>query len=208
MTCLLRLDASARTDGSHSRELADFFQSQWVQAFPDGKIVVRDVNTPAVPHVTELMIRGFQSPPENRTDEMKKAIAISDELIGELKLADYLLISVPMYNFSVPSALKAWIDQVVRGGETFAMEDNGFKGLLETKKAFICTAYGAAGYRNAGPMASLNFLEPYLQGLFGFLGVQDFEFFAAEGMMADASVQASVKTEIKESMAASIAQLG
>ena len=75
MTYLLRLDASARTDGSHSRELADFFQSQWVQAFPDGKIVVRDVNTPAVPHVTELMIRGFQSPPEERTDEMKKAIA-------------------------------------------------------------------------------------------------------------------------------------
>lgn len=117
MTHLLRLDSSSRLQGSHSRELADFFQSKWVAADPNGQVTIRDITRPAVPHVDEVMIRGFQTPAADRTPEMKNAIAVSDDLLVELKAADYLLVSVPMYNFSVPSALKAWIDQIVRLGE-------------------------------------------------------------------------------------------
>ena len=207
MTTLLRLDTSARCNGSHSRDIADFFQAQWLKTYPATHVTVRDVTRPAVPHVDEAMITAFQTPADQRTDEMKSAIAVSDELLVELKAADYLLISVPMYNFSVPSALKAWIDQIVRMGETFTSDGTSFSGLLQTKKAYICTAYGAAGYRDGGPMASLNFLEPYLQGLFSFLGVHDIQVFAAEGMMAGAEVQEQVKAAIKDEMVNAIAGL-
>lgn len=207
MTYLLRLDSSARAQGSHSRDLADYFQTRWTDAYPDGKITVRDVTNPAIPHVTQDMITAFQSSPDQQTTAMKEVCAVSDQLIAELKAADYLLISVPMYNFSVPSTLKAWIDQIVRDGETFTMSGESFAGLLQTKKAFICTAYGAAGYREGGPFSGINFLEPYLQCLLGFLSVQGFQFFAAENMMAGPEVQEQVKAGAKAEIEQAIAAL-
>lgn len=207
MAQLLRLDASSRSQGSHSRSLADFFQSQWMAAYPETKVIVRDVTQPAVPHVDAAMIQAFQTPADQRTADMRQTTTISDELLVELKGADYLLVSVPMYNFSVPSALKAWIDQIVRIGETFTTDGESFSGLLKTKKAFVCTAYGAAGYLNDGPMAGLNFLEPYLQGLFSFLGVQDIQFFALEGMMAGPEIQGQIKSATQAEVEAAIATL-
>ncbi len=198
MAYLLRIDSSSRIQGSHSRALADFFQQTWHQKHPDDKIVVRDVTQPTIPHVDQLTIAGFQTSPDQRTTAMEEAVALSDVLISELKQADVLLISTPMYNFSIPSALKAWVDQIVRAGHTFAMDDSGFSGLLTTQQAYVLSAYGAGGYRNDGPFSSLNFVEPYLQGLLSFLGIKNIHFFAAEGMMADQETQSNIIEQVKE----------
>ncbi len=204
MTRLLRIDSSSRTQGSHSRDLADFFEQVWHQKYPTHEITTRDVTQPAIPHIDEITIAGFQTPPDQRTDAMKASVALSDTLISELKQADILLISTPMYNFSIPSALKAWVDQIVRAGQTFAMDENGFSGLLTTEKAFVVSAYGAGGYHHDGPFAALNFVEPYLQGLLSFLGVQEIHHFAAEGMMDAPEAQSLVIEKVQSQIQAAI----
>lgn len=201
MTHILRIDSSSRIEGSHSRELADFFQQTWLAKHPSDSFVIRDVMEPAIPHVDAVAIAGFQTPADQRTEAMTQAVALSDQLIAELKQADVLLISTPMYNFSIPSALKAWVDQIVRQGQTFAMDDSGgFSGLLTTQKAFIVSAYGAGGYHDGGPFSALNFVTPYLQGLLGFLGITDIQCFAAEGMMAAPDDRATTLENIKKQM--------
>ena len=204
MATVLRVDSSARVEGSHSRDLADFFQQAWLQKYPNDEIVARDVTQPAIPHISNLAISGFQTPPDKHSPEMKDAVALSDSLVSELKQADVLLISVPMYNFSIPSALKAWVDQIVRVGHTFAVEGNDFRGLLTTKQAFILSASGAGGYESGGPFSALNFVEPYFQKLLGFLGVKEVLYFSAQGMMASPEEQAAsidrVKAAIQEAI--------
>ena len=101
MTRLLRIDSSSRTQGSHSRDLADFFEQVWHQKYPTDEITTRDVTQPAIPHIDEITIAGFQTPPDRRTDAMKASVVLSDSLNSELKQADILLISTPMYNLSL-----------------------------------------------------------------------------------------------------------
>lgn len=114
-------------------------------------------------------------------------------IIGEVQSADTILITVPMYNFSVPSALKAWIDQVVRINRTFSYEDGQFAGLVGANKAYVCCAYGAGGYGEGGDFAAANFLEPYLRFVLEFLGIEQVKFFSAEFLTADeATVQAAI----------------
>ena len=203
MTTILRIDSSSRVEGSHSRDLADFFQQTWQQKYPDDRFIVRDVTQPAIPHLENLAIAGFQTPSERQHPEMAAAISISNTLIAELKQADILLISAPMYNFSIPSAMKAWIDQIVREGETFSVDATGYKGLLTTERAFVVSATGASGYSNGGPLAELNFVEPYFQGLLGFLGVKEIQYFCAEGMAEPDRKQANL-ARVKENIKAAI----
>lgn len=200
MATILRIDSSARVEGSHSRQLADFVQQTWLQKHPDDHVILRDVTQPAIPHVNELAIAGFQTPPEQQTPDMKQAVSLSNELIAELKQADVLLISAPMYNFSIPSAMKAWVDQIVRVGHTFAVEGTSFKGLLTTQQAFIVSASGAGGYQTGGPFESLNFVEPYLEKLLGFLGVQEIRCFSAQGMMAGPEEQGAIVEQVKHAI--------
>jgi FMN-dependent NADH-azoreductase len=163
MTQILRIDSSSRVEGSHSRELADYFQAAWLKKYPEDRVIVRDVVKNPAPHIADLTIAGFYTPPEQQTEAMKQAIALSDELVDELQSADVLLLSVPMYNFSVPSALKAWIDQIVRIGRTFAYDGTNFTGLVTVKQAYVICAYGAGGYTDGGAFSAFNFLEPYLR---------------------------------------------
>ncbi|MEL7084428.1 MAG: NAD(P)H-dependent oxidoreductase [Cyanobacteria bacterium J06597_1] len=200
MATVLRIDSSARVEGSHSRQLADFFQQTWLEKYPADRFITRDVTQPSIPHVDDLAISGFQTPPDRQTPEMKQAVALSDELIAELKQAEVLLISAPMYNFSIPSAMKAWVDQIVRIGHTFAVEGNSFKGLLTTQQAFVLSASGAGGYQPEGPFGALNFVEPYFEKLLGFLGVQEVLYFSAQGMMAGPDEQAAVIEQVKSSI--------
>ncbi|MEO0804038.1 MAG: NAD(P)H-dependent oxidoreductase [Cyanobacteria bacterium J06642_2] len=180
MARLLRIDASSRGQGSHSRELANFFQKTWIERYPDDEIVLRDLAQTTIPHLDDFTIAAFQTPDEKRDDAMKQAITFSDELIDELLAADVVLLSVPMYNFSVPSALKAYIDQIVRMGRTFSYDPaTGFSGLVTGKKGFTITAAGAL-YTNS-PFESFNFLDPYLKALWAFLGVTNMEAIALEG---------------------------
>jgi FMN-dependent NADH-azoreductase len=146
MTRLLRIDSSSRLEGSHSRELADYFQNTWCKKYPDDQVIDRDIVKNPVPHIADLTIAGFYTPQAQQTEAMKQAIALSDELIEELQSADVLLLSVSMYNFSVPSSLKAWIDQIVRIGRTFDYDGTNFTELVSVKRAYVICAYGASGY--------------------------------------------------------------
>ncbi|MEM9004257.1 MAG: NAD(P)H-dependent oxidoreductase [Cyanobacteria bacterium P01_F01_bin.86] len=200
MVQILRIDSSSRLQGSHSRELADFFQATWLQQYPDDEVIRRDLVAVPIPHITETTIAGYYTPQEQHTEAMQAATALSDELIAELMAADVLLLSVPMYNFSIPSSLKAYIDQIVRVGYTFDMDpERGFYGLVENKQAFVTVAYGAAGYLE-GPFSAMNFLEPYLEALLGFLGIKDIKFFAVEGTSVDPSAFAITKQQIMASI--------
>jgi len=124
--------------------------------------------------------------------------------------ADVLLIATPMYNFSVPSALKAWIDQVVRIGRTFSYDGKGFAGLLPGRRAFVMVAYGAGGYLDGGPFAAADFVQPYLKFLLGFLGISDVTFVAIEQTTADAATIAAGRARaaklIDDTVAAALSQ--
>jgi FMN-dependent NADH-azoreductase len=190
---LLRIDASSRVEGSHSRRLADAVQAEWKKRHPGGQVVRRDLSR--LPHIQAQTIAGYYTPPDQMTPELKQATALSDELIGELKSATTVLIASPLYNFSVPSALKAWIDQVVRIGHTFSYDGSCFGGLVTGPNAILALAYGAGGYQ--GPMAAMDHLKPYLSALLGFLGVQDVRTVAIEATTADAaSVEAATQTAL------------
>ncbi|MGB5635059.1 MAG: NAD(P)H-dependent oxidoreductase [Waterburya sp.] len=185
MALILRIDSSSRVQDSHSRSLADYFHTAWLEKYPQDKFIVRDLIKNSCPHISDITIAGFYTPKEQHTEDMKKATALSDELIGELQSADILLLSVPMYNFSVPSALKAWIDQIVRIGDTFAYDGKNFTGLVTVKRAYIICAYGASGYTDDGAFSALNFLEPYLKNLFSFLGIPEIQIFNIQATTAD-----------------------
>lgn len=185
---LLRIDASARLAGSHSRGLADDFQAQWQQAHPDGRVVVRDLARQPIAQIDALTIEGFYTPRAQHTPAHTAATALSDELIAELLAADVLLISTPMYNFSVPAALKAYIDQIVRIGQTFAADETGLHGLVPDRPTYVALAAGAVYHGTA--LASLDFVAPYLNTLLGFLGLTSVEFLAVEGTTVDEAAQA------------------
>ena len=191
MTRILRIDASSRRDEANSRELANLFVSQWLAREPDAEIMRRDLAEAPVPHIANETIQGYYTPAEQMTAPLRAATALSDLLIAELLDADVLLIATPMYNFSVPSALKAWIDQIVRIGRTFSYDGKGFAGLLPGRRAFVMVAYGAGGYLDGGPFAAADFVQPYLKFLLGFLGISDVTFVAIEQTTADASTIAA-----------------
>lgn len=175
MSQLLRIDASSRVIDSESRKLADFFVNQWTHNNPEGKVVVRDLLEAQIPHITANTIAGFYTPINEQSQPLKEATKLSDELIAELMAAETLLFDTPMYNFSVPSALKAWIDQIVRSGETFSFSpETGFEGLVKNKRAYVITATGAV-FSNEG-MEALDFLTPYLKSLLSFLALLKLSF--------------------------------
>lgn len=181
---LLRIDSSARTTGSQSRHLADTIERAWRQAHPNGSVQLRDLAQSPLPHISQFTIQGYYTPAEQMNNGLREATALSDALIAELKSAHTLLISAPIYNFSVPSSLKAWIDQIVRIGHTFAYDGNRFTGLVTQPRAVLALAYGAAGYQ--GPMKDMDHLRPYLTQLLGFLGLPRVDVVAVEATTGEA----------------------
>jgi len=192
MPKLLRIDASSRIHDSQSRELANFFVNHWLNTHTDGEVIVRDLIAGSPPHISDATVAGFYTSKDCQSSEHKQATALSDELINELMEADVLLIDTPMYNFSIPSALKAWIDQIVRIGETFNFSpDSGFEGLVTGKQAYVITASGAS-FADEN-MKALDFMTPYLNTLLGFLGFTEIKFFTVEGTTTDESLFAQSK---------------
>lgn len=187
---LLRIDSSARNAGSQSRRLADQVQARWQGAHPDGRVQVRDLAVEPVGHIQAATIQGFYTPTNQQTPALRDALAQSDALIAELKAAHTLLISAPIYNFSVPSVLKAWVDQVVRINQTFRFDGTAFEGLVKGPRAVLALAYGAPGYAG-GPMAGLDHLKPYLTSVLNFLGISDVQTVAAEATNADPDAAAT-----------------
>src|SRR5271163_4747927 len=144
MSKVLVITASPRGERSVSRTLTTNFAQLWAQQHPQDTVLLRDIGHHPVPHVTEPWVIGAFAPAEAQTDESKAAIAVSDQLVAEFLAADRFVFGVPMYNFNIPSTLKAYIDQIVRAGKTFAVGPNGFEGLVKNKKALFITSSGAA----------------------------------------------------------------
>jgi FMN-dependent NADH-azoreductase len=181
MPTLLQIDSSPRAQRSVSRQLSLEFATAWKQAHPGGRIIYRDLGHSPVPFVTETFIAAAYTPPDSLTPELRAALAVSEELIAELQTATEYVLGVPMHNFSVPAAFKAYIDQVVRVGRTFAIDESGYKGLLHDKKATIITCSGGA-YRSGTPFAPYNYQEPWIRTILGFLGVTNLDFIVADGL--------------------------
>ncbi len=185
MTYLLRIDSSSREKDSHSKRLADLVQESITRSDKDINVMHRDLSTSPIEHIQESTIEGFYTDPNALTTKNKEALSLSNKLIKELKGADTLIISAPIYNFGVPSALKAWIDQIVRINVTFSYDGNTFGGLVLAKSAVLCLSYGAQGYKPGGEIESMNYLEPYLKSLMAFLGIKNTIVFSIEGTTSD-----------------------
>jgi len=149
----------------------------------------RDLAANPITHIHETTIAGFYTPTEKLDDTLKSAVALSDKLIEEVNDADTILIATPMYNFTVPSALKSWIDQIVRINRTFSYDGTNFAGLVKARRVVVVAAFGAGGYGDA--LAVADFVTPYLKFLFGFLGVSDVTVIPTEATTADAATAAS-----------------
>jgi FMN-dependent NADH-azoreductase len=180
MSTLLKLDSSPMGDRSISRKLTTKFAESWLMTHPGGKVIERDLTTLNLPVVDAFWVAAVYTPESSRTSDQNKALAASDSLINDLKQADEYVFGVPMHNFSIPSTLKLWIDQVVRAGKTFSYGETGPKGLLTGKKATLLLASGGE-YGKGSAMASFDFVTPYLQTVLGFIGITDVTIIAASG---------------------------
>lgn len=183
MSTLLHIDSSPLYGRSISRQLTGAFVTQWKSSHPNGRVIDRDLNAAVISPITAEWVGAAYTPEESRTPQQKELLALSETLIAELEHADEYVFGVPMHNFSVPSVLKLWIDQVARAGRTFSFADGKPKGLIVGKKATFIIATGGT-YDAQTQMASFNFVEPYLRSVFGFLGVTDVTFLTAGGTAA------------------------
>ena len=179
MATLLKIDSSPMGKHSISRKLTAEFAAIWQKTHPDGKVISRDLTVTKLPAVNGVWIGAAHTPEDSHSPEQQEELAVSNKLIAELQQADEYVFGVPMHNFSIPSTLKLWIDQVARAGKTFSYGADGPKGLLTGKKATVLIASGGVYERTA--MESLNFVTPYLRAVFGFLGITDVKIIAAEG---------------------------
>lgn len=191
---ILHIDSSPLGDSSVTRKFTAKIVEGLKANHPDAKVTTRDFGQAPLPHLSGAVIGAFFTPPDNHTDIQSEAIKPSDQAIAELMAADAIVIGVPMWNFGIPSALKAWIDHVVRAGKTFQYGANGIEGLVPPgKKVIIASARG--GIYSSGPMASVEHQDSYLKAVFQFIGLTDVSFVLAEGVaMGPDAVAAAMQT--------------
>jgi len=188
MKNLLQLNSSIFSSGGQSTQLADQFVAAWRENQPDAQVTVRDLAQQPLPHLDAQRVLAFFAQPEARTLEQQTFVAESDALIDELKQAEVIVIGLPMYNFGIPSVLKAYFDQIARAGVTFRYTENGPEGLLTDKKAYV---FATRGGQYAG--TPLDSQTGYVRNFLGFLGITDVEFIYAEGLnMGDLNKEAAL----------------
>jgi FMN-dependent NADH-azoreductase len=165
---LLHLDASSLGQHSVSRALTTAVVAQITRDTPNTQVTYRDLIAQPLPHWTPVM------------DAESEAAKLGEAVMEEFLAADIVVIGAPMYNFSVPSQLKAWIDRIAVAGKTFRYTESGPQGLAGGKRLIVVSSRG--GVYSSGPAAGMDFQETYLRTVFGFLGVTDIEFIRAEGV--------------------------
>jgi len=183
MATLLYITVSPRGNHSISRQLGNAAVEAWKKKNPTGQVIERDLSKTALTFVDLDWIGGAFAPPEYHTENHKKALAISDELVSELVEADEIILATSMFNFTIPASLKAWIDHVVRAGKTFRYNAEGRpEGLLagKNKKVLAIIASGGA-YSERSGMTALDHESPYLRFILGFMGITDVRFVQAGG---------------------------
>jgi FMN-dependent NADH-azoreductase len=190
MKTLLQINASLFSENGQSSRLAEQFVAQWRAANPNGKVLARDVSADPVPHLTAQRFGALIAKPEDRTSEQQAVVDFSDALIDEIKRADVIALGLPMYNFGIPSTLKAYFDHIARAGVTFRYTDSGPVGLLTGKKVVVFAARGGA---YAG--TPLDTQTAYVRDFLRFIGISDVEFVYAEGLnLGEQSKQVSLAT--------------
>jgi len=188
MNTILQIKSSLYSNGGQSSQLADAYVARSLAADPTTKLVVRDLAADPVPHLTAERFGAFLAKPEGRTPEQQAVVDHSDALIDELRAAETIVVGLPMYNFGVPSTLKAYFDHIARAGQTFKYTETGPVGLLTGKKAVLFATRG--GLYAGTPLDSQT---DYVRAFFAFLGIKDIEFVYAEGLaMGDAKKQVAL----------------
>ncbi len=179
MKKILHVKSSPRGEASLSTKLGNAIVDKIKEAFPESTVSENNVVDLKFPHLEESHITSFFTPPEHRSDKDIAALKHSDEAIKEIMDADVIVISTPMYNYSITSALKAWLDHIVRAGVTFSYSEAGVEGLVKDKKVYIAQSSGAI--YSEGPMQAYDFSVPYLKTILGHIGMTDVTVFRAEG---------------------------
>lgn len=183
---VLVVNSSSRVKGSVSRQMTDRLSQRLLAENPTANVVERDL-AHALPTVSEDWIGANFTPTEARSDTQVALLAQSDDLVTELRTADVLLIGLPIYNFGVPTSLKAWIDLICRAGETFRYTEAGPEGLLKNKRAIVTVASG--GVAVGSPM---DHATTYLSQVLAFIGITDVTYVSATGLALDA--EATIKS--------------
>lgn len=179
MEKLLLVTSSLFGEASQSGRLAAELVEQLRRAEPQLAVVRRDFDG-AMPHLDLATLGAATTPAEQRTPEQQRQAALADRLIEELEAASVVVLAVPMYNFTIPSTLKAWLDHVTRAGRTFRYGERGPEGLLKGKRVYVVT--GRGGLYSEGPAKTMDFQEPYLRSMLGFLGIDEVTFLHVEGL--------------------------
>jgi FMN-dependent NADH-azoreductase len=179
MTKVLYISSSPRS-GSYSSSVADRVIAEIKQADPNAVVAVRDLVRNPLPHIDADFLQATRTAEGPQSDLQRGAAARSDALIDELFAADVIVIAAPMYNFSIPSTLKAWIDHIARPGRTFSYSEKGPEGLVKGKRAIVINAKG--GIYSSGPAQALDHQSSYLRGFLGFIGIADVETIDIEGV--------------------------
>ena len=172
MTKLLAVETSPRGDHSISRNMTRRFVADWQAAHADGEVVERDLAETDLPFVTAPWLQAYFTPFEQHSPEMKEALRLSDELVGEILAADHIVIATPVYNYNVPAALKAWVDHIVRKGLTLGFDGTG---LVIGKKATVLIASGGV-YTEGSPIRDRDIATQYLRLILKVIGITDVTF--------------------------------
>ena len=193
MTNILRIDASARNDGSTTRQLSGQLVNHLIEQGYGAKVIHRDLALTPPALLTEGWVGANFTDDADRSDEQQALLASSDELIAELEAADTIVIGVPVYNFAIPASLKAWIDLIARARRTFRYTEAGPEGLLTGKKAYLVVASGGV------PVGSdYDFATGYLRHVLGFVGITDVTIIAADQQMMDGEALNRATSAISE----------
>lgn len=196
---LLHIDSSILGVNSASRELGAAWVGNWRRQHPQGAVKHLDLARDPLAHLTGEIFSARAAPEAGRDGALARDVAADQTAINDFLAADVIVVGAPMYNFSIPSQLKAWIDRIVVAGKTFRYGANGPEGLAKGKKAVVIISRG--GIYSAGPAAALDFQESYLRGVLGFIGITDIEVVRAEGLAMGAEKRAAVMAQAQRAIA-------
>jgi FMN-dependent NADH-azoreductase len=207
---LLHIDSSPLGGNSASRQLTARAVSQWQAVHPGTVVEHLDLAVDAPSHLDQDSL-GFRLGPnaENLTDAQRRENAVSERLVSQFLAADVVVVGAPMYNFSIPTQLKAWIDRVAQAGRTFAYTEKGPKGLAGGKTVIVASSRGGM-YSTNPALAAVEHQESYLKAVFGFFGITDVRIVRAEGLaMGEAAKQqalSAAQPQIEAAVAAGAPQ--
>ncbi|PWN71905.1 FMN-dependent NADH-azoreductase [Chryseobacterium phosphatilyticum] len=180
MKQVLHITSSPRGESSVSKKLGNAVVEKIRAKYPDSIFKKRDLANPLFPHLEEAQINAFFTPAENRTAEQSEFVKLSDTVIDELHEADIIIIEAPLYNFSITSTLKSWLDHIARAGHTFRYTENGPEGMVKNKKVYL--VFSSGGVYSEGERQAYDFVVPYLKKTLGFMGMTNISVVRAEGM--------------------------